>query len=158
MRKIKRRHIMAKKQTTKANNVKSEAKVDVKYTFDDKARMAAENAVAKNKNVQFLAVTGYTGLKFANKTLIEFHFKKKSISHITVAKNSKVYELLKANDLITRVVPDSYGWKLNTECIFNPKLIGMIDKIVDMAIQEAEEARNLKEAKKQPAKKVANAK
>ena len=115
------------------------------------------NALAKtNKLISLQKVTGYTALKYANKTVCELHFKKKAISHLTVAKTMQVFELLKAKNLITRIVSASYGWRLDTECLITKELMQHFDAILKAIIDEAVAQQNLKQQKTdKKAKKVA---
>ena len=115
------------------------------------------NALAKsNKLISLQKVTGYTALKYANKTVCELHFKKKSIAHLTVAKTMQVFELLKAKNLITRIVSASYGWRLDTECLITKELMQHFDAILKAIIDEAVAQQNLKQQKTdKKAKKVA---
>lgn len=116
------------------------------------------NALAKNNNkIMLQSVTGYVALKYANKTICELHDKKRSIAHITFSNKNNAYAIAKSADAITRVVPDSYGWRLNTECLLNANLQKVIKQIVDSLVAETEEQFNAKQQKqqKQATKKVA---
>lgn len=106
------------------------------------------NALAKtNKLISLQKVTGYTALKYANKTVCELHFKKKAIAHLTVAKTMQVFELLKTKKLITRIVSASYGWRLDTECLITKELMQHFDAILKAIIDEAIAQQNLKQQK-----------
>lgn len=116
------------------------------------------NALAKTNNkIMLQSVTGYVALKFANKTICELHNKKRSIPHITFSNKNKAMEIVKKADAVTRVVPDSYGWRLNTECLLNANLQAVIKQVLDSLIAETEEQFNAKQQKqqKQATKKVA---
>jgi len=139
---------MQNKTTNKQNIQTQKQVINFEQEITDKI-----NAIAKtNKLVSMQKVTGYTALKFANKTVAELHFKRKSIAHITVSNLNKVFELLKAKKLVTRIVPSSYGWRLNTECLITKELMQNFDAILQSILQEAIDAQNLKQ--KTNAKKV----
>lgn len=107
------------------------------------------NEIAKtNQLVSMQKVTGYTALKYANKTFCELHIKKKSISHITFASASKAYEIAKQNKCILRVVPKSFGWRLDTEVLCTNDNAKYIIEIINCTINEIEKQRNLKQTKK----------
>lgn len=136
---------VANKQATKQPQVR----------LEDKVMEMLDNASKADKLIKVQKVTGYTSVKYGNKVLFEFHNKKKSISHLTFSNKQQVCKLLKDNKLILRVVPASYGWKYNTECLLTEQFAKHFDAILKSVIDEAVEARNLQT--KQTAKKVKTA-
>lgn len=139
------------KQTTTTKTNKQEQKV----TLVDKVLEQVAKVAEKDKNVRKQQVTGYISIKYGNKVLFELHAKKKSISHLTFSSKQKAYDILKANKLIHRVVPASYGWKYNTECFLDDTFIKFFPEILKSVVAEAIEERNLKTKKEE--KKVAKA-
>lgn len=139
------------KQTTTTKTNKQEQKV----TLVDKVLEQVAKVAEKDKNVRKQQVTGYISIKYGNKVLFELHAKKKSISHLTFSSKQKAYDILKANKLIHRVVPASYGWKYNTECFLDDNFIKYFPEILKSVVAEAIEERNLKAKKEE--KKVAKA-
>lgn len=137
------------KQTTKTN------KQEQKVTLVDKVLEQVAKVADKDKNVRMQKVTGYISIKYGNKVLFELHAKKKSISHLTFSSKQKAYDILKANKLIHRVVPASYGWKYNTECFLDDNFIKFFPEILKSVVAEAIEECNLKTKKEE--KKVAKA-
>ena len=129
------------KQQTKAQ-VKTVEKQTVR--LEDKVLEKLAEVQKADKNIKVQKVTGYTSIKYGNKVLFEFHNKKKSISHLTFSNKQKAYEILKANKLILRIVPNSYGWKYNTECLLNEDFMKHFPAILKSVIAEAIEERNLK--------------
>lgn len=129
------------KQQTKAQ-VKTVEKQTVR--LEDRVLEKLAEVQKADKNIKVQKVTGYTSIKYGNKVLFEFHNKKKSISHLTFSNKQKAYEILKANKLILRIVPNSYGWKYNTECLLNEDFMKHFDAILKSVIAEAIEERNLK--------------
>lgn len=143
---------MQKQTTTKTN------KQEQKVNLVDKVLEQVAKVAEKDKNVRVQKVTGYTSIKYGNKVLFELHAKKKSISHLTFSSKQKAYDILKANKLIHRVVPASYGWKYNTECFLDDTFIKFFPEILKSVVAEAVEERNLKQkATKKEEKKVAKA-
>lgn len=140
---------MQKQTTTKTN------KQEQKVTLVDKVLEQVAKVAEKDKNVRKQQVTGYISIKYGNKVLFELHAKKKSISHLTFSNKQKAYDILKANKLIHRVVPASYGWKYNTECFLDDTFIKFFPEILKSVVAEAIEERNLKTKKEE--KKVAKA-
>lgn len=144
---------VANKQTKKA-----QATEQAQVKLEDKVLEMLDKAKASDKLIKVQKVTGYTSVKYGNKVLFEFHNKKKSISHLTFSNKQKAYEILKANKLVLRVVPASYGWKYNTECLLTEQFMQHFDAILKSVIAEAIEERNLKaKATEKPVKKVAKA-
>lgn len=157
-----------KKQNTKVENTKAnkEAKTMQKAQetkaqarLEDKIYAEINKAMELDKNIKIQKVTGYTSVKYGNRVLFEFHDKKKAISHLTFAQTQKAYAILKQNKLILRVVPKSYSWKYDTECLLTKDFIKLFPSILKSVIAEAVEERNLaeKQTKKQPAKKSVKA-
>jgi len=140
---------VANKQAKKAQATEQ------KVTLLDEIIAKIEQAQKADKNVKMQKVTGYISIKYANKVLFELHAKKKSITHLTFSNKQKVYSILKANKLVLRVVPASYGWKYNTECLLTEQFAKHFDTILKSVIDEAVEARNLQA--KQATKKVKTA-
>lgn len=130
-----------KQQTAKAQ-VKAVEKQTVR--LEDKVLEKLAEVQKADKNIKVQKVTGYTSIKYGNKVLFEFHNKKKSISHLTFSNKQKAYDILKANKLILRIVPNSYGWKYNTECLLTDEFMKHFDAILKSVIAEAIEERNLK--------------
>lgn len=126
-----------------AMETKQEPQVTLEQVIGDKLALAQ----GKDENIKIYPVTGYTTVKYGNKVLVEFHIKKRSISHLTFSQKQKVFELLKAKKLIHRVVPASYGWKYDTECLLTPEFAKNFDEILASIISEAIEERNLKDKK-----------
>lgn len=137
---------------------KTQATEQVQVRLEDKVLEMLDKAKVSDKLIKVQKVTGYTSVKYGNKVLFEFHNKKKSISHLTFSNKQKAYEILKANKLVLRVVPASYGWKYNTECLLTEQFMQHFNAILKSIIAEAIEERNLKaKATEKPAKKVAKA-
>lgn len=137
---------------------KAQATEQAQVRLEDKVLEMLDKAKASDKLIKVQKVTGYTSVKYGNKVLFEFHNKKKSISHLTFSNKQKAYEILKANKLVLRVVPASYGWKYNTECLLTEQFMQHFDAILKSVIAEAIEERNLKaKATEKPVKKVAKA-
>ena len=141
-------------KTNKAVAQKAQA-TEQKVTLLDEIIAKIEKAQKADKNVKMQKVTGYISIKYANKVLFELHAKKKSITHLTFSNKQNVYSILKANKLVLRVVPNSYGWKYNTECLLTEQFAKHFDAILKSVIDEAVEARNLQA--KQATKKVKTA-
>lgn len=130
-----------KQQTTKAQ-VKTVEKQTVR--LEDKVLEMLAEAQKADKNIKIQKVTGYTSIKYGNKVLFEFHNKKKSISHLTFSNKQKAYKILEDNKLVHRIVPNSYGWKYNTECFLDDNFLKHFPAILKSVIAEAVEERNLK--------------
>lgn len=130
-----------KQQTTKA-----QAKAVERQTvrLEDKVLEMLAEAQKADKNIKIQKVTGYTSIKYGNKVLFEFHNKKKSISHLTFSNKQKAYKILEDNKLVHRIVPNSYGWKYNTECFLDDNFLKHFPAILKSVIAEAVEERNLK--------------
>ena len=147
---------MQNKQTKTNNKVAQKAQeTEQKVTLLDEIIAKIEKAQKADKNVKMQKVTGYISIKYANKVLFELHAKKKSITHLTFSNKQNVYSILKTNKLVLRVVPNSYGWKYNTECLLTEQFAKHFDAILKSVIDEAVEAGNLQA--KQATKKVAKA-
>lgn len=139
---------MQNKQTVNKKQQVQTEKATVKVANFEQEICDKINALAKtNKLISLQKVTGYTALKYANKTVCELHFKKKSIAHLTIAKTMQVFELLKAKNLVTRIVSASYGWRLDTECLITKELMQHFDAILKAIIDEAVAQQNLKQQK-----------
>ena len=142
-------------KTMKANKQAQETK---QVRLEDKIMEQLVEAQKADKNIKIQKVTGYTSIKYGNKVLFEFHNKKKSISHLTFSNKQQAYEILNKNNLVHRVVPNSYGWKYNTECMLDANLLKFFPAILKSVIAEAVEERNLKaQASKKAEKEVAKA-
>lgn len=134
---------------------KVQATEQPKVRLEDKVTELLEQASKADKLIKTQKVTGYTSVKYGNKVLFEFHDKKKSISHLTFSNKQQAYAILKDNKLVHRVVPNSYGWKYNTECLLTDEFMQHFPAILKSVIIEAIEERNLKTKKEE--KKVAKA-
>lgn len=141
--------------TKKANNKQAKTQnnnvtiTNMQDLFDYINKLAQSN-----NNIKLQSVTGYVALKYANKTICELHDKKRSIAHITFSNKNKAYALVKNANAVTRVVPDSYGWRLNTECLLNANMLSIVTTVIDSLIAETFEQFNAK-TQKQANKKVA---
>ena len=140
---------MQKQATTKTTKQEKVATLEEKVIADIIEMQKADN------NIKMQKVTGYTSVKYGNKVLFELHLKKKSVTHLTFSTQQKVYETLKDKKLVLRVVPASYGWKYNTECLLTADFYKHFKAILKSVVSEAVEERNLKEQK--ATKKVVNA-
>lgn len=133
------------KQTTNKQQTKTTKATEKQVVrLEDKITTMLEQAVKADKNIKVQKVTGYTSVKYGNKVLFEFHNKKKSISHLTFSNKQKAYDILKSNKLVHRIVPASYGWKYNTECLLTDEFIKHFPSILKSVLAEAIEERNLK--------------
>lgn len=128
------------KQTTKTNKQTEQV-----AKLEDRVLELITEAQKADANIKVQKVTGYTSIKYGNKVLFELHLKRKSITHLTFSNKQKVFEILKANKLILRVVPASYGWKYNTECLLTEEFFKHFTTILKSVIAEAVEERNLKQ-------------
>lgn len=154
---------MQKQTSNKSNKVANKqgdkamkkAPVEQKVRIEDTIYTLVGKASEADKNIKIQKVTGYVSVKYGNKVLFEFHDKKKSISHLTFSNKQQAFAILKENKLIHRVVPASYGWKYNTECLLTQELAKKFPAILKSIIEEAVAERNLKE--KATEKKVAKA-
>lgn len=155
MQKVQNKTNKQNKVDTKANK---EAKMQKANNLEEKIIAKINKAGEQDKNVKMQKVTGYISVKYGNKVLFEFHAKKKAISHLTFAQTQTAFAILKQNKLILRIVPKSYGWKYDTECLLTEEFYKHFDAILKSVITQAVEERNLQEkAKKQADKKVAKA-
>ena len=149
------------KQNIKSVAPKTTKKVQAteqpKVRLEDKVMELLDQASKADKLIKVQKVTGYTSVKYGNKVLFEFHNKKKSISHLTFSNKQQAYAILKENKLVHRVVPNSYGWKYNTECFLTDDFMKHFPAILKSVIAEAVAERNLKEAPKKAEKKVVKA-
>lgn len=149
------------KQNIKSVAPKATKKVQAteqpKVRLEDKVMELLEQASKADQLIKIQKVTGYTSVKYGNKVLFEFHNKKKSIPHLTFSNQQQAYAILKENKLVHRVVPNSYGWKYNTECFLTDNFMKYFPAILKSVIAEAIAERNLKEAPKKAEKKVAKA-
>ncbi len=136
---------------------KAQATEQLKVRLEDKVTELLDGASKADKLIKVQKVTGYTSVKYGNKVLFEFHNKKKSISHLTFSNKQEAYRILKDNKLIHRVVPNSYGWKYNTECFLTDEFLRLFPVILKSVIEEAIAERNLKNAPKKAEKEVAKA-
>lgn len=131
-------------------------KTQTKVTLEEQVLNDIAEAQKADANIKVLKVTGYTSVKYGNKVLFELHLKRKSITHLTFSNKQKAYEILKENKLVMRVVPASYGWKYNTECLLTQDFYKHFKTILKSVITEAIEQRNLKEQKTKKVAKVAS--
>lgn len=125
---------MAKTVNKKQQANKQEAQ---KQTLLEQVIAKIEDAQKQDKNVRMQKVTGYISVKYANSVLFELHAKKKAITHLTFSTQQKAYEILNKNKLVLRVVPASYGWKYNTECLLTDEFMKHFDGILKSVIEEA---------------------
>ena len=128
------------KQTTKTNKQTTQV-----AKLEDRVLELITEAQKTDANIKIQKVTGYTSIKYGNKVLFELHLKRKSITHLTFSNKQKVFEILKANKLILRIVADSYGWKYNTECLLTEEFFKHFTTILKSVVAEAIEERNLKQ-------------
>ena len=143
---------MSKQTNTQTKKAPVEAMATrIEDTIYEQVSKAAE----ADKNIKVQPVTGYVSVKYGNKVLFEFHDKKKAISHLTFSSKQQAFTILKENKLIQRIVPASYGWKYNTECLLTEELAKAFPELLKSVIAEAVEERNLKA--KPAEKKVAKA-
>lgn len=152
------------KVDTKANkgDKTMEKQVKPQARLEDKIYAEINKAMEQDKNIRTQKNTGHTAIKYGNKVLFEFHDKKKAISHLTFCSQEKVFNIIKekfAKDKGYRVVPKSYGWRIDTEMLLTPELVKAFPLLLKTVIAEAVENLNNKEkqAKKQAPKKVAKA-
>lgn len=130
--------VNAQKQTNNAQKVNAMEEIIAKVQAQAKT----------DKMLQIYNVTGYVTVKYGNKVLMELHNKKRSIAHITFSSKQKLFETLQAKKLITRIVPKSYGWKFNVECLLQDELAKNFDKLLASAIDEAKKANKTKTEQK----------
>lgn len=158
MKKANKQQTNVSQQTKKGEQTMKKANIEQpQVRLEDIIYQALEQVSSKDNNVRVQKVTGYISVKYGNKVLFEFHDKKKAISHLTFSQQQKAYEILKANKLIQRVVPKTYGWKYDTECLLTKDLIKFFPAILKSVVTEAIEERNLKNAPKKTEKKAAKA-
>lgn len=143
---------MAKAVNKKQQANKQEAQ---KQTLLEQVIAKIEDAQKQDKNVRMQKVTGYISVKYANSVLFELHAKKKAITHLTFSTQQKAYEILNKNKLVLRVVPASYGWKYNTECLLTDEFMKHFDGILKSVIEEAVAKNNAKNKQAKTDKKVA---
>lgn len=145
---------MTKKANNKQATSKQQTQTNVTITNMQDLFDYINKLAQSNNNIKLQTVTGYVALKYANKTICELHDKKRSIAHITFSNKNNAYKIAMDNNVVTRVVPDSYGWRLNTECLLTANMLKVITQIIDSLIAETFEQFNTK-TKKQATKKVA---
>lgn len=124
--------------TKKVNN-KTQVKATAKATNINNMEGVFNyiNTLAKNnKNIKLQSVTGYVALKYNNKTIMELHNKKRSIAHITISDKNNAFAILQKANAITRIVPASYGWRLNTEALLKEDCLKVITQVIDSLIVE----------------------
>ena len=145
------KQVVNKKQTKANTKAQTQNKI---ANMQSVISYVAQKAKSNNK-VSLQKVTGYIAVKYANKTICELHDKKRAIAHITISNASKAFAILQKANAVTRIVPDSYGWRLNTECLLKTECLNVIADVIDSLIAETEEAFNAKTQQKQQTKKVA---
>lgn len=145
---------MTKKANNKQATSKQQAQTNVTITNMQDLFDYINKLAQSNNNIKLQTVTGYVALKYANKTICELHDKKRSIAHITFSNKNNAYKIAMDNNVVTRVVPDSYGWRLNTECLLKADALKIVTQIIDSLIAETVEQFDAK-TKKQATKKVA---
>lgn len=125
-------------------------------TMDEKL-MNIVNELVQNDESKLLrteSVTGYLAFKRANRTLVEIHLKKRSISHCTFGSATDTFiKILEPKKLVKRVVPKSYGWRLDTECLITEEFVKNAKEIFTAVV--AEDAMKDKKAEKKAEKKTA---
>lgn len=125
-------------------------------TMDEKL-MNIVNELVQNDESKLLrteSVTGYLAFKRANRTLVEIHLKKRSISHCTFGSATDTFiKILEPKKLVKRVVPKSYGWRLDTECLITEEFVKNAKAIFTAVV--AEDAMKDKKAEKKVEKKTA---
>lgn len=138
---------------TKANKTQKTVKATTTATAQNNltnvASVVSYIQQLNNKNVYTQQVTGYIALKYANKTILELHNKKRSLEHITFSNKNNCFKLAQQNNIVTRIVADSYGWRLNTEVILTADAQKHLKAIVDSLIEEYATAFNAKNNKQQ---------
>lgn len=140
---------MTKKANNKQATSKQQAQTNVTITNMQDLFDYINKLAQSNNNIKLQTVTGYVALKYANKTICELHDKKRSIAHITFSNKNNAYKIAMDNNVVTRVVPDSYGWRLNTECLLNVDALKVVTQIIDSLIAETVEQFNAKTQKQQ---------
>jgi hypothetical protein len=144
----------AKKQADVAQNVvKTPVAPMCKMEQQILASLAEMPDRYKGTPVRVEEKTGYTGVYYGNRVLCEVHIKKKAVWHLTFGQHFKVFKTLKAKRLITRIVPKSYNWPVDVECLLTKELADNFLSLIDECVAEKVEQSNLKqEATKKPAK------
>lgn len=151
------------KVSTKANKETKtmEKQVKTQVRLEDKIYAEINKAMEADKNIRLQKNTGHYAVKYGNKVLFEFHDKKKAISHLTFCSQEKVFGIIKekfAKDKGYRVVPKSYGWRIDTEMLLTPELVKVFPALLKSTIAEAIEQLNIKAKEKEQAKKQADKK
>ena len=130
-------------------NTKTVASVENAQLTADEQLLEIVNQMIANDESKLLrteSVTGYLGFKRGNRTLVEIHLKKRSISHCTFGSATDTFiKILEPKKLVKRVVPKSYGWRLDTECLITAEFVKYAKQIFESVV--AEDA--MKDAKKQ---------
>lgn len=127
------------KQLNKKQNTKATVKTTQKATNINNMQDVFNyiNVLAKqNKNISLQKVTGYVALKYNNKTIMELHDKKRSIAHVTISNLNNAFKILQNAKAVTRVVPATYGWRLNTEALLKAECLSVITQVIDSLIVE----------------------
>ena len=123
----------------------------------DERLMNIVNGLVQNDESKLLrteSVTGYLAFKRGNRTLVEIHLKKRSISHCTFGSATDTFiKILEPKKLIKRVVPKSYGWRLDTECLITEEFVKNAKEIFTSVV--AEDAMKDKKSEKKDEKKSA---
>ena len=122
----------------------------------DERLMNIVNELVQNDESKLLrteSVTGYLAFKRGNRTLVEIHLKKRSISHCTFGSATDTFiKILEPKKLIKRVVPKSYGWRLDTECLITEEFVKNAKEIFTSVV--AEDAMKDKKSEKKDEKKA----
>ena len=123
----------------------------------DERLMNIVNGLVQNDESKLLrteSVTGYLAFKRGNRTLVEIHLKKRSISHCTFGSATDTFiKILEPKKLIKRVVPKSYGWRLDTECLITEEFVKNAKEIFTSVVDE--DAMKDKKSEKKDEKKSA---
>ena len=153
------------KVSTKANKgdktMKKQTEQKQVLKLDDVIYNTLNKTMEADKNIRTQQNTGHIAVKYGNKVMFEFHAKKKSISHLTFCSQDKVFAIIKEKftaGKAYRIVPKSYGWRIDTEILITPEVAKEFPNLLKSCIAEAVERLNLKEkAEKKAEKKVAKA-
>ena len=119
-----------------------------KASNDERLMLIVSGLIDKDNKVVCYAVNGYTTVKYTNKVLCELHFKKRSISHVTFSqKQAELVKVLNDNKLITRIVPASYQWKFDIECLATDEFVKHFSALLTLAYNNALPKVTIAEAK-----------
>lgn len=142
---------------------KEQAQQTTKQKAEAVARLAREKQIA-DLNAQLVAIvkefaktsqfiitnktSSYMSLKYANRVLCELHIKNAKLSHVTFSqKQEDIVKILKENKLISRVVPASFLWPFDVECVVTPQLIAVLPQLLQLSVRPHIENQKLAEEK-----------